>query len=60
MENLLIRGGSVVDGTGAPAWRADLRVRDGRIAELGADLPPRPDERVFAADGCIVAPDPQE
>ena len=56
MGDLLIRGGSVVDGTGAPARRADLRVRDGRIAELGADLPARPGERVFTADGCIVAP----
>jgi N-acyl-D-aspartate/D-glutamate deacylase len=34
MGNLLITGGLVVDGTGAPALAADVRIRDGRILEL--------------------------
>ena len=54
--DLLIRGGSVIDGTAAPAFRADVRVRDGVIAELGPDLEPEPGERVFDATGCYVAP----
>jgi N-acyl-D-amino-acid deacylase len=53
--NLLVRGGVVVDGTGAPARRADVRVRDGRIAEVGEELTPD-GERVVDADGAYVAP----
>ncbi|KMS52063.1 amidohydrolase [Novosphingobium barchaimii LL02] len=53
---LLIKGGTIVDGTGQPAYRADLRVADGRIAEIGTDLSPTRGERIVDATGCHVAP----
>lgn len=53
--HLLIRGGEVVDGTGAPKARADVRVRDGRIVEVGRDLP-TDGATVFDADGALVTP----
>ena len=54
-RDLLVRGGEVVDGTGAPARRADVRVREGRIVEVAPDL--RPDgEDVIDASGAIVTP----
>lgn len=55
MGSMLIKGGTVVDGTGAPAFRADVRVKDGLIAEVGADLAAAGEE-VFDATGCIVSP----
>jgi N-acyl-D-amino-acid deacylase len=36
--DLLVRGGLVVDGTGAAPRRADVRVRSGRIAEIAEGL----------------------
>src|SRR4029077_5597744 len=55
MDDLLVRGGLVVDGTGAPARAADVRVRDGRIAETGPGL--RTDgELVVDASGAYVTP----
>jgi N-acyl-D-amino-acid deacylase len=53
--DLLIRNGSVIDGTGAPAFHADVAVRDGRIAAIDGAL----DEeaaRVIDAGGLTVAP----
>ena len=52
--DLLIRGGTVVDGTGAPPVRADVAVRDGRIAAVGDA--PGPPARVIEARGLAVAP----
>jgi N-acyl-D-aspartate/D-glutamate deacylase len=52
---LLIRGGDVVDGTGAPPRRADVRVRDGRIVEVGADLTSESEPEIDAS-GAVVTP----
>ncbi|HEX9165634.1 MAG TPA: D-aminoacylase [Gemmatimonadales bacterium] len=53
--DLLLRGGRIVDGTGAPAYHADLAVRDGRIAAIGR-LDPGRARRVIDAAGMVVAP----
>lgn len=52
--DLLLRGATVIDGSGAPARRADVAIRDGRIAEIGrlsgADAP------AIDLDGLMLAP----
>lgn len=54
-DGVLIRGGAVIDGTGAPAVRADVRVADGHIVEVGSHL--RPDgETEIDAGGAYVTP----
>lgn len=53
---LLIKGGTVVDGSGAPAYEADVRVAGGRIVEIGPDLQQERGERLFDAAGCHVTP----
>ncbi len=53
--DLLLVGGEVVDGTGAPATRADVGVREGRIAEVG-DLASRSASETLDVSGLVVAP----
>jgi len=54
MDDLVIRGADVVDGTGTPARRVDVAVRDGRIAAIGPGA--RPARRVVDATGYVLAP----
>lgn len=53
--DVLIRGGRVIDGTGNPWFRADVAIRDGRIAAVGT-LPDATADRVIDATGRMVAP----
>jgi N-acyl-D-aspartate/D-glutamate deacylase len=52
--DLVIRGGSIVDGSGRPATRGDVAVVDGRIAAVGNVDGKGRDELV--AEGQVVAP----
>ena len=60
MHNTLIRRPLAVmtglRGDAARAGAVDIRIAGGRIAEMGADLMPRPGERVIDASDCIVYP----
>ena len=52
--DLLIKNSRVIDGSGMPAYSADVAVQDGRIASIGKlDGPAR---RTIDADGLVLAP----
>jgi N-acyl-D-amino-acid deacylase len=54
MNDLVVRGGTVVDGTGAAPVTADVAVTDGRITEVGrVDGPAR---QTIDATGALVTP----
>ena len=50
---LVIRGGTVVDGTGSAGYAADVAVAGGRIVAIGPDLV---GDRELDATGCVVSP----
>lgn len=52
--DLVIRNGRIVDGTGNPAYFADVGIQNGRIARVGKIAAPAP--REIDATGLIVAP----
>jgi N-acyl-D-aspartate/D-glutamate deacylase len=55
--DLAIRGGTLVDGTGAPGRRADVAIRGGRVVEIGELGAARGGARqTLDAEGKIVAP----
>jgi dihydroorotase/N-acyl-D-amino-acid deacylase len=55
MTDILLRGGSVVDGSGRPKFPADVAVEQGRIAAVG-DLGQAGADLVLDVSGLTVAP----
>ena len=55
MLDLVVRGGTIADGTGAPAYKADVGVSAGKVEVIG-DLSPIESGRVLDSAGLTVAP----
>ncbi|MGE0259041.1 MAG: amidohydrolase family protein [Alphaproteobacteria bacterium] len=54
MHDIVIRGGTIVDGTGAPRFTGDVAIDGERIVSVGGKAGPA--RRVIGADGLLVAP----
>ena len=55
MYDILIKNGTVIDGSGRPMYRGNVAVKDGRIAAIG-DLGNTHAEQVIEAQGQYVTP----
>jgi N-acyl-D-amino-acid deacylase len=55
-HDLVIRGAQVIDGTGAPAFAADVYLRGERISALAPPGAPLPASEVLDAEGLTLTP----
>jgi N-acyl-D-aspartate/D-glutamate deacylase len=53
-HDLIVKNGTIVDGSGSPAYRGDVAVKDGLIVELGRVTARA--EHTIDADGLVVSP----
>ena len=53
--DLVIRGGTIVDGTGIPRYKTDVAIKNGRIANISGRISSGRAKEINAT-GCIVAP----
>jgi N-acyl-D-amino-acid deacylase len=54
MHDTVIRGGTIVDGSGAPGYTGDVAFDDGKIAQVGGKI--GPGKREIEANGLLVTP----
>ena len=54
MHDIVIRGGTIVDGTGAPAFVGDVAIDGDKIVQVGGKA--GPGKREIDADGLLVTP----
>src|SRR5213080_4801142 len=54
MHDIVIRGGTIIDGTGKAAFNGDVAIAGERIAEVGGKLGPA--RREIDATGLLVTP----
>lgn len=54
--DLLIKNGTIVDGSGNPGYKSDLGVTQGRIEAIEKDIPVESAKQTVDASGSVVAP----
>src|SRR5271169_5930387 len=54
MHDTVIRGGTIIDGTGGAAFSGDVAIEDGKLAQVGGKA--GPGKREIDADGLLVTP----
>ena len=55
MYDYILKGGSIVDGTGSAAYKADIAIKDGKIASIAAEITCT-EAMIIDVTGLVVAP----
>jgi N-acyl-D-amino-acid deacylase len=55
-HTVVIRGGTIVDGSGASGWLGEVAIADGRITRVGQPGERLDGDETVDATGCVVAP----
>lgn len=55
MYDILIKNGLILDGTGSPAMRSQIAIKDGKIAKIAREITEEA-ERVIDASGKVITP----
>lgn len=55
-REVLLQGGTVIDGTGKEGFQADLLVRDGKIAAVGQGIETAPGAQIIDVQGALLLP----
>jgi N-acyl-D-amino-acid deacylase len=54
--DMVIKGGTIIDGLQTPRYRGDIAIKDGKIAQIGGNIPVADADEMVDATGKIVAP----
>ena len=54
--DLVIKGGTIIDGLRTPRFRGDIGIAGGKIVEISSNIPPEDGAEVIDAKGKVVAP----
>ena len=52
---ILFKNATIIDGTGRPSFRGDVRIKNGEIVKVGA-IKPSKDDEIVDASGLVLAP----
>jgi len=52
---VLFKNATIIDGTGRPSFRGDVRIKDGKIVKIG-EIRPSNDDEIVDASGLVLAP----
>lgn len=56
MQDILIKNGFIVDGTGQPGWQGDILIRKDRIVKMAPEIEASADVEMIDATGRVVSP----